>query len=308
MKSIITLLLFSWLGIALAACNTGTINTPGSMQEPSSTYVKASPTLQLTETPVPPPPTSTTNPPTATAFSLPPTETPMSACVLINYGEYAQVEIIAPSEQQILIDIYDPSKLTNPVTENDILLTTHIHWDHVNEDFQTTFPGKQLYAETGMLEAPGIHIQGIASAHNEGDRHKPSSGSNYIYRMDISNLRIVHFGDIGQKTLSEEQIADLGAVDIAITQINNPYSDMNAENRKGIQLMEQLQSRLVIPTHLNLDTVKLALAQWEGYYAETSNLEVCDSDLSQEGTQFLLIGEAVETMTNYVDLVLWGDP
>jgi len=189
--------------------------------------------------------------------------------------------------------------------ESDVLLTTHTHWDHWNEEFQVKFPGVQLFMQAGMLEAPGAIIQGIASAHNAGDRFKPQGGTNYIYLIEIGGLRIAHFGDIGQRTLTEEQLTVLGAVDIAITQINNTYSEMNAENRKGINLMEQLQPRLVIPTHLNLDTVKLAVAQWDGYFAQSSSVKICKSDFGQDGTEFLLMGDAVDTMTKYVEMVEW---
>jgi L-ascorbate metabolism protein UlaG (beta-lactamase superfamily) len=223
------------------------------------------------------------------------------------YGEYAQFEIIGPSGQRVLVDVHDPEKLSSPAVENDVLLTTHTHWDHLSEGFQTTFPGMQLFVQRGMLEAPGAIIQGIPSAHNVEDRLKPEGGTNYIYLIEIVGLRIAHFGDIGQATLTEEQLAVLGAVDIAITQINNPYSDMNAENRKGINLMAQVGPRLIIPTHLNLDTVKLANTQWDGFYANTSSLRICESDLSQDETQFLFVGEAAKTMVKYVGLMAWGD-
>jgi L-ascorbate metabolism protein UlaG (beta-lactamase superfamily) len=236
---------------------------------------------------------------------MPEMETPLPVCVNLNYGEYAQFEITAPSGQRILVDISNPAKLSGPVSANDILLTTHTHWDHWNEEFQVNFPGRQLFAQTGFLEAPGMVIQGIASAHNAGDRFKPEGGSNYIYLIDIGGIKIGHFGDIGQESLTEEQLAVLEKVDIAITQINNPYSEMNADNHKGFNLIEQVQPRLVIPTHLNLDTVKLAVSQWDGYYVDASSIEICQPDLTQDGTQFLLMGESAQTIRNYVDLMAW---
>ena len=186
------------------------------------------------------------------------------------------------------------------------MLTTHTHWDHYNAEFQAAFPGEQLFVQAGSLEAPGLNIQGIASAHNAGDRLKPEGGTNTIYLIDLGEIRMAHFGDIGQNELTEDQLTVLGNIDIAITQINNPYSEVNAENRKGIYLMEQLQPRLVIPTHVNLDTTKLAVAQWPGFFTASSTLQICKSELSREGIQFLLMGEAVETMIKYVNLVEWG--
>ena len=235
------------------------------------------------------------------------TATPVPACVDLYYGEYAQFEIINPSGLRILVDINDPEKFSSPAVARDILLTTHTHWDHFNDEFQANFPGDQLFVQTGLLERPDVVIQGIASSHNEGDRLLPEGGTNYIYLIETGGLRIAHFGDIGQTRLSEEQLNMLGDIDIAITQIHNPYSDMNAENRKGIQLMEQLRPRLIIPTHSNLDTIKLAVMQWDGYYAESPTVQICESDLSDDGTKILLLGDAVEMMRKYVDLTPWKD-
>jgi len=266
-----------------------------------------SPTMEPTETQTLPLQTVTTHPPTATESNLALTNPQKPVCVTLIYSEYAQFEIISPSGQRVLLDVHDPSKLTHLVVESDVLLTTHTHWDHWNEDFQKAFPGMQLFVQTGVLEAPGAVIQGLASAHNAGDRLKPEGGTNYIYLIEMGGFRIAHFGDIGQKILTEDQLNVLGTVDIAITQINNPYSEMDAQNRKGINLMEQLQPRFVIPTHFNLDTVKLAVAQWNGFSNELPSVQICESDLNQESTQFLLVGEAVETMKKYVDLTQWGE-
>jgi len=292
--------------IALMGCHSANLNTPTQMTTPTMTTQILSPTATPTQTPLPPSPTETSQLPEATVTSQPSTATPLPICVTLIYGGNAQFEIVNLSGQRVLVDVYDPEKLSSPVSAADILLTTHTHWDHLNEDFQSAFPGPQFYAQTGMLEAAAVIIQGIASAHNQGDALKAEMGTNYIYVIEIGGLRIVHFGDIGQEALKPEQLSALGQVDIAITQLYNPYSDMDADNAKGIRLMEQLEPRLIIPTHVNLDTTKLAVAQWPGFYTESPSLQICDSDLNQAGTQILLMGEAAQTMVKYLDLVQWG--
>ena len=264
-------------------------------------------TVVPTQTHMPPLATETRGLSSATPSPNPVTATSVPICVNLLYGEYAQFEIIYPSGLRILVDINDPEKLSSPAVDRDILLTTHTHWDHFNEVFQVNFPGKQLFVQTGLLEAHDVLIQGIASSHNADDRLLSDGGTNYIYLIETAGLRIAHFGDIGQTAFSEEQMNELGEIDIAITQFHNPYSDMNAENRKGIQLMEQLQPRLIIPTHSNLDTLKLALLQWDGYYAKSPIQKVCESDLSKDETKILLMGESVDTFRKYVDLKLWKD-
>jgi hypothetical protein len=253
-------------------------------------------------------PTATTNPTaTVTKTVIPPTETSLPICVSFIYGDYAQFEIIGPTGQRVLVDIHNPDNLTNLVDERDILLTTHTHWDHYNEEFLNAFPGMQMFVESDLLEVEDTIIQGIPSAHNVGDRLKMKGGTNTIYLIEMGGVRIVHFGDIGQESITEEQMVILGEIDIAITQIYNPYSDMNAENLKGIKLMEQVQPKVVIPTHLNLDTIKQAMTLWDGYRTETSIVQICETDLKGDQTKLLLVGDAVATMTKYVELKNWDN-
>jgi hypothetical protein len=311
MKSIFRYLLLYGFVISLAACS----KTPP--KPPTETQVVVAARLEVSNTPKPTQiavnikttitdqPSTPTQTLTLTSTSEPYTDTPEPACVWLNYGEYAQFEINVMNGQRILVDIFDPKKLSSPVDDADILLTTHTHWDHYNQDFQTAFTGSQLFVQAGKLEVPGVVIHGIESAHNVGDRFKAEGGTNYIYLIETGALRIAHFGDIGQKTLTDEQLSTLSDIDIVITQINNPYSDMNAENMKGINLIEQVQPRIVIPTHLNLDTVKIAAAKWNGYISESSNLMICESDLKQDGIQFLLVGESAQTIAKYVEFIAW---
>jgi L-ascorbate metabolism protein UlaG (beta-lactamase superfamily) len=190
----------------------------------------------------------------------------------------------------VLADVYDPELLSKPAVEDDILLTTHTHWDHLNSEFQETFPGKQLMIQAGTIEAGDVVIQGIPSAHNAGDALKGDGGTNYIYLIEAGGLRIAHFGDIGQDALTDNQIDLLGEVDVAITQLANPYSDMTAKNLKGIKLMEQLNPRLIIPTHVNLDSATLAVKQWKGLYSVSPLIELCASVLPDQ-TQILFLGQ-----------------
>lgn len=298
--------LLAFFTLGLIACSTESVDQPILSPESTNTLTPLPPTVRPSETSVPPTSTQTLAEPTATASPEAPTETPLPLCVTLIFGGNAQFEILSPSGQRVFVDVYDPEILSEPVAEGDVLLTTHTHWDHWNVDFQTTFPGLQLFVGTGVLEAPGAIIQGIASAHNQGDPFKPEGGTNYLYLIEIGGLRITHFGDIGQTALTKEQLEVLGQVDIAITQLNNPYSEMNAENHKGINLMEQVQPRLIIPTHVNLDTTKLAVAQWPGFYTEAASVQVCESDLG-EHPRLLLLGGAATTMIQYLELEKWGN-
>jgi hypothetical protein len=302
-KFILSLIIISMM----IGCSSAPPVTVTSAPRLTDTIILQTTPTEPTQTHVPQLSTETRELPIATPSPEPTTVTPIPACVILKYGEYAQFEIINPSGLRILVDINDPDKLSNLVVDDDILLTTHTHWDHSNDEFQANFPGEQLFVQAGLIEAPNVIIQGIASAHNASDQLREEGGTNYIYVIETAGLRIAHLGDIGQTSFSEEQLTALGKIDIAITQFHNPYSGMNAENRKGIHLMEQLQPRLIIPTHTNLDTLKVALSQWDGYHTESSTQEICESDLSNDETKILMMGDAVDTYRKYVQLMLWEE-
>jgi L-ascorbate metabolism protein UlaG (beta-lactamase superfamily) len=212
----------------------------------------------------------------------------------IYYEENAQVELIGPDGTRVLIDVYNPSALSSPATDRDILLTTHSHGDHVNAEFQGSFPGRQLFIQSGSIDLVDSAIRGIPSGHNASDSFKPEGGTNYIYLIELGGLRIAHFGDIGQDALTADQLAALGKVDVAITQFNNSYSNMNVENRKGFNLMDQLKPRLIIPTHNSLDAAKIAAAKWPALYASQRFVSIGRSDLTEE-TRILFLGTVAQS-------------
>jgi hypothetical protein len=57
-----------------------------------------------------------------------------SPAVTVFYEENGQVELLSSKGTLVLIDVWDPSKLSRPATKNDILLTAHTHPDHGDID------------------------------------------------------------------------------------------------------------------------------------------------------------------------------
>jgi L-ascorbate metabolism protein UlaG (beta-lactamase superfamily) len=208
--------------------------------------------------------------------------------VTIYYKDSAQIELINAEGTRVFIDVL--SELSSPATDKDILLITHTHSDHYNPSFVDSFPGKQLFVKEGIIELPDVTIRGLASVHNEGDPFVPEGGTNYIFIVDIGDLRIVHFGDIGQEAFTEEQLTALGSVDIAITQLDNPYSDMDATNKKGFNLMAQVNPRVIIPTHIfSFAATQMAVETWAAVYTDQPSVTISPPDLPEEA-HILFIG------------------
>jgi len=218
--------------------------------------------------------------------------------IKLYYSDPAQVELISARGTRVFIDVITPVALSGPPTEKDVLLTTHNHGDHRRLDFVKSFPGQQLDVKIGEIKMEDVMIRGIASAHDEGDEFRSEGGSNYIFIVDMDGLRIAHFGDIGQKALTPEQLSALGKVDIAITQLSNFYSGMNAANKKGFNLMDQVKPRLIIPTHIFESTcAKMAVDKWTGYKSSKAFISISPEDLSDK-TSIIFMGQNA----NSVDL------
>jgi hypothetical protein len=204
----------------------------------------------------------------------------MGEPIKLYYHDPAQVELISPRGSRVFIDAIVPIELSSPSTEKDVLLTTHGHGDHYISYFADSFPGEQLCIRVGEIKMADAMIRGIASSHNERDIFREKGGSNYIFIIDMGGLRIAHFGDIGQNALTPEQLAALGKVDIAVTQLSNPFSGMNAANKKGFRLMDQLKPRLIIPTHIFESTcVKMAVDKWDAYCSHKNFLSITKNNL-----------------------------
>ncbi len=303
MKTIPLFLLIPLIWVA-AGC-TGAAATaslaPPRVQSPTPSATpgeRATATALLTPTASPAPSATTTATETATATA------PTARSITLYYEEYAQIELISPAGTRVLIDVADPTALSQPPGEKDVLLVTHGHWDHYNQDFVENFPGPRLIMQARTLEVADVLIAGIPSAHNAGDALKSEGGTNYIYLIEMAGLRIVHFGDIGQDQLTPEQLAALGRVDVAITQLANPYSEMDSHNLKGFRLMEQVQPRLLIPTHADAATLAHALGLWPGFYAASAGVEISAERLSDH-TQILLVGAKASEYPLEFDLPEW---
>ena len=229
-----------------------------------------------------------------------------STGVTIRYGENAQVELSADGGARVLIDVWNPTTLSAPATQSDVLLTTHTHDDHVSFDFQEGFPGRQLFVEEGALTAPGVTIRGVAAAHSQGDALAPKGGTDYIFIVDMGGLRIAHFGDLGQNALTPAQLKALGHVDVAIGQLENSFSQMDVTNKKGFRLMRQVQPRLILQTHTSVAALKYAKTLWPLLYSDQPAVTITAEELPAK-TSLLLMGEQVPYYTQMVpaEKVAW---
>ena len=274
------------------------LHTPTQVsQSTASLTVETSPTTGQTEAPVTTDVTVLT--PTQT---LKPTAEPDG--ITLYYHGNAMFEILSPGGTRVMIDVYDPALLSKPVVEQDILLTSHHHHDHYRADFAGSFPGRQINRQAGEIIAEDVRIKSISSSHNAGEKLRLAGGTNYIFLIEIGGLRIAYFGDIGQNQLEPDQLEVLRHVDIAISQLRNPYSEMSMQNLKGFALMDQVRPRLFIPTHASLETIQYALERWTGYFSENDSVFIDPARLRRD-PGMLLFGSNAHKYSDDLPLEIW---
>ncbi len=198
----------------------------------------------------------------ATPTEKPVPATPASKDVLkIAYGGSAHVELIAPSGQRVFIDIADPSQLTAPPTKNDILLTTHLHPDHYVPDFGEAFPGQQVLNKSGSFTFGDVKVVSLDASHTD-DPIDPADPTNHIFVVEFAGFKIVHMGSTAQTQLTPEQLAAIGSnVDIAVGALTN-VGGSDPDNSKQIDIVDQIEPKLLIPTHTDLKYVQAAGKHW----------------------------------------------
>ena len=202
----------------------------------------------------------------------------------IYYEENAQVELVSVTDTRVLFDVNAPEALSQPVSEKDILLTTHNHGDHRRLDFIQSFPGKQIDVKTGQIKLDDTTIKSIAAAHSDGEVFRDEGGSNYIFIVHMAGLRIAHFGDIGQKVLTSRQLTLLGDVDIAIAPLIDMTSGLSAHDRRIFNIMDQISPKLIIPTHVNTARAKIAAEKWTGFNSYKKFLSISRATLPEKTT------------------------
>ena len=118
-------------------------------------------------------------------------------------------------------------------TSADIVLASHMHNDHygLNEVQQL------------LRMVHGVEVTKVDTFHD--DKDGTLRGKNIVHIMEYNGVKIAHFGDIGH-VLTEEQIQQIGSVDVAIVPIGGTYT-VRAPEAKVI--CEQVNAKVIIPMH-----------------------------------------------------------
>jgi L-ascorbate metabolism protein UlaG (beta-lactamase superfamily) len=240
---------------------------------------------------------------TASSTAAPSASAESVGGLTVYYEENAQFELIGPSGQRVLVDVWDPTALSAPASAADVLLTTHLHTDHYNEGFEEAFPGQKLTNEAGTIDLDQVKIVGLDSSH-DATPIVPGDASDHIVIVDIGGFRVVHFGDIGQPVLSDEQIAAIGEVDVAILPLRDVAGvggDVGGASGYPLDLVAQVKPALVIPTHTNTELVTAAAERWDATYTTHTSVTIPRDEVPGQ-TTLLFMGILAPSFGSLFDL------
>lgn len=167
----------------------------------------------------------------------------------------------------VVIDPFDPAftglKLPKDLSA-DVALSSHDHNDHNNIRAVTAFSNTlAVFKDPGEYEVAGVIITGISAFH---DNSKGSvRGKNTIFHLMFDGLNIVHLGDLGQSSLTEEQVAQIGETDILLIPVGSIFT---IDAKLAASIVSQLEPKIIIPMHYKIEGLKFELEGVEGFLKE----------------------------------------
>lgn len=130
-----------------------------------------------------------------------------------------------------VLTIVDP-KEGKKSAKADIILETH----SLENGFETD--EQFVISSCGEYERKGVFVQGIQSLQVDKKQR------NIIYVIEAEDIRIAHLGYFGEADFSEEQIEEMGTVDILIVPVDGDKTISYAEAAK---IVARIEPAIVIP-------------------------------------------------------------
>lgn len=161
-------------------------------------------------------------------------------------------------DQQSLSIIINPfsdkTGLKLPKIQADILLMSQ-NYDNGKNDVKN-FGNPFLVEAPGEYETKGVLIRAIPSYNKE------KKNKNLIFKIDVENLKICHLGILSQKKLENEQLEEIGLVDILMIPIGGGET-ISAKEAK--EIIGQIEPKIVVPMYYSIPKLKLKLEKLDNF-------------------------------------------
>lgn len=152
-----------------------------------------------------------------------------------------------------------------PISETaEIVLISHQHGDHTGG---TVNGGPRIIDRPGTTTVGGTEFKGIASHHDQSGGS--DRGENIIFRFTLDGISVCHLGDLGH-VLSEEQVAEIGEVDILMIPVGGFYT---IDASEADRVCEQLEPKVIIPMHVSNEKCSFPISGVEAFLTGKTNVE-----------------------------------
>ena len=215
--------------------------------------------------------------------------------VAVRFWGQALVSIETYWNLTIVIDPYNPKiGYGDPGLRADLVLVTHEHFDHNNAKLiqgdphvvagldsrgrvrdvnvvldrapNTDKTTLDPYQPTKPYSEHAIRVRSIASRHD--DREGKQRGANAMFLVETNGVRILHCGDLGQTRLTDEQLNQIGRIDVLLIPIGGVYT---IDGPQAAGIVDQLRPLMVVPIHYKLPELTIDLNTAEPFLNELSS-------------------------------------
>lgn len=147
------------------------------------------------------------------------------ACFRLTFGDWSCV-----------VDPYQDGTvdgLENMQASANAVFASHGHHDH----------NATYLVKINKMYAPSPNIKKVITYHDDVNGAK--KGENITHVFEYKGIKVAHFGDLGH-ILSDEQIAQIGNVDVALIPTGGFYT---IDANKAKKVCEQVNAKVIIPMH-----------------------------------------------------------
>ncbi len=142
----------------------------------------------------------------------------------------------------LVIDPFDAKiGLKMPKLKCDVLLNTHDHFDHTNNDACSDY--KLLINSPGEYEVNDVYIQGFKTFHD--DKQGEERGINTIYLIDIDGFSILHLGDLGHE-LDKSLLEKLPDIHVLMIPVGGFYTISASQ---AVKVISSIDPHMIVPMH-----------------------------------------------------------
>jgi len=209
--------------------------------------------------------------------------------VAVRWWGHAMVSIETYWNLRVVIDPYSLDiGYDDPQITADLVLITHEHADHSNADLVGGDPtvvhgldsaGKLVRVDhtldrmpdspepswTDARQGPARSEHAIrvtsSPAWHDGSQGA-ERGATAMFIIEVDGVRIVHCGDLGQTSLTEEQIARMAGVDLLLIPVGGKYT---VDGRAAAEIVRQVKPRVVVPIHYHTPDLSIDLEPVEPF-------------------------------------------